>query len=288
MTLLLVGAPSLRAMIQTVRDVPARRLGRIGIYYFGSASGLDADRAHVAVISAHAKAQALRRFGFRVDCRRVERTCLPSPDNTMIGVVYQRPFPPNFEVPLHWKRLDLDTAPVDGTNATAAAWACVRLAVATLPIAPNSTVAVIGSRGNVGSGVVALLEHLGRQSIDLDVGSDLAACARAGTIISCTGVPGIVAKHLMHDGGVLIDAGFTSTVEAPWQSSGDATREAMRTSAVCTPVPGGVGVFQVACIVERALGRSGINCQWTVTDANFVAACVAMDGEHERPLQSCA
>lgn len=267
-------------MAQSVRDVAARRLGRIGIYYFGSGSGIDADRAHVAGISAHAKAQALRQFGFQVDCRPVEATRLPCPDTATIGVVFQRPFPPHFEVPFQWKPLDLDTTPISGTDTTAAAWACVRLAVATRPIAPNSIVAVIGSRGKVGSGVVALLEHFGRPYLGLDLGSDLSACARAGTLISCAGVPGIVTKDLMHDGGVLVDAGFTSTVQAPWQSAGDATREAMLASAVCTPVPGGVGVFQVACIVERALDRSGIDCRWTVTDANYVAASAPVAGDH--------
>lgn len=110
-------------------------------------------------------------------------------------------------------------------------------------------VAVVGSSGFVGSGVLALLHEAGHDPLQLDAGDDLRQLRDADIVLSTTGVPGLLTDEHIHPGHQLVvDSGFYPT---PAGHRGDLSPAAAALPQRLTPVPGGIGPVEMAILAER-------------------------------------
>lgn len=123
------------------------------------------------------------------------------------------------------------------------------------PFARDSpAIAVVGSKGFVGQGVVGLLRENGHDPITLDYGDDLRHVREADIVISVTGNPGILGTdHIRPHHRVVIDSGFVP--QADGTVLGDVRQEAYGVPQNLTPVPGGIGPVEMATLMERVVRR---------------------------------
>jgi methylenetetrahydrofolate dehydrogenase (NADP+)/methenyltetrahydrofolate cyclohydrolase len=120
---------------------------------------------------------------------------------------------------------------------------------------PEHVVAVVGSRGLVGTGVLQLLQQNGIECFGLDLGDDLRRTREAQIVVSATGAPGLLDERHITDRHVLVvDAGFTPVGE---KILGDVAPSAATLPQHLTPVPGGVGPLQMAVLLERLVQVQG-------------------------------
>ncbi|MFD4739900.1 tetrahydrofolate dehydrogenase/cyclohydrolase catalytic domain-containing protein [Streptomyces virginiae] len=118
----------------------------------------------------------------------------------------------------------------------------------------NPTIAVVGSKGFVGQGVVGLLQENGHDPITLDYGDDLRHVREADIVISVTGNPGILGTdHIQPHHRVVIDSGFVP--QADGTVLGDVRQEAYGVPQNLTPVPGGIGPVEMATLMDRIVRR---------------------------------
>lgn len=279
--MLLIGGPTLESVIARCEPLRDRlRKVTVSIVLFEASSGVPQDKAFVAGISAQQKAIALRRVGTKADLVIIghpwrEHIRAHSALNCSDFVVLQRPFPDGFDAKVPTAEnllpaaIDLNFGPRLGRPLPAVADACIRLVLATMT-GTNTSVAVVGGEGYVGRHVTTELERLGIRVLIFEKCDRLDALSSASTVISATGQPDLIQPDLVRDGAVVIDAGFHSTVEQPWISRGDVARAAYARARVVTPVPGGVGVFQVATVVENLAARFGLERRWMPEVDNFV------------------
>jgi methylenetetrahydrofolate dehydrogenase (NADP+) / methenyltetrahydrofolate cyclohydrolase len=116
-------------------------------------------------------------------------------------------------------------------------------------LGPATTTAVVGSRGFVGSGVVAQLHRQGHTVLELDAGDDLRRAREADIVISTTGRAGLLTTEHLHSGHrLVIDSGF---VPYPTGPVGDVHPSAQHLPQAITPVPGGIGPVEMATLAER-------------------------------------
>lgn len=146
---------------------------------------------------------------------------------------------------------DLDSLGVFATRAACAtADGVVRIAE---PYLPNAQVAVVGSNGFVGSGVVALLHQRGITPMRLDLGDDLRRLREADVVLSTTGSPWLLTPEHIHTGHrLVVDSGFSPHPAGP---RGDLHPAAAGLPGTVTPVPGGIGPVEMAVLAERVVQR---------------------------------
>ncbi|MET7761891.1 tetrahydrofolate dehydrogenase/cyclohydrolase catalytic domain-containing protein [Streptomyces sp. NPDC005393] len=114
----------------------------------------------------------------------------------------------------------------------------------------NPSIAVVGSRGFVGQGVVTMLKENGIQPIELDAGDDLTRVRDADIVVSVTGNPGIIGReHLQEHHRLVVDSGFVPQPDG--SVMGDIRRDAYDIPQNITPVPGGIGPVEMATLMER-------------------------------------
>ncbi|MFD3802287.1 tetrahydrofolate dehydrogenase/cyclohydrolase catalytic domain-containing protein [Streptomyces sp. NPDC058619] len=112
------------------------------------------------------------------------------------------------------------------------------------------TIAVVGSKGFVGQGIVGLLRENGHDPMTLDQGDDLRRVRDADIVISVTGNPGILGPdHIQPHHRVVIDSGFVPQANGGVQ--GDVHADAAGIPQNITPVPGGIGPVEMATLMER-------------------------------------
>ncbi|MEK6439855.1 hypothetical protein [Pseudonocardia sp. T1-2H] len=143
---------------------------------------------------------------------------------------------------------DIDALGVDAVRtACATAEGITRIAAPYLE--HGASVAVAGSRGFVGSGVLRLLQRAGHEPFELDYGDDLRQVRDVDVIISTTGRAGLLhAEHLHRGHRLVIDSGF---VPHPAGPVGDVHPSAAGLPRTVTPVPGGIGPVEMATLAER-------------------------------------
>ncbi|MGW0398732.1 tetrahydrofolate dehydrogenase/cyclohydrolase catalytic domain-containing protein, partial [Streptomyces sp. NPDC003002] len=133
------------------------------------------------------------------------------------------------------------------------------------------TIAVVGSKGFVGQGVVGLLRENGHDPITLDQGDDLRRVRQADIVISVTGNPGILGPdHIQPHHRVVIDSGFVP--QADGSVLGDIRPDAAGIPQNITPVPGGIGPVEMATLMERVV-RQEVDpnvTPWKVTPGPFL------------------
>lgn len=119
------------------------------------------------------------------------------------------------------------------------------------PYLPDARIAVVGSSGFVGSGVVTLLRQGGHDPMLFENGDDLRRLRNADVVLSTTGSPWLLTPDHIHPGHrLVVDSGFTPHPDGP---RGDLHPDAAAQPQVVTPVPGGIGPVEMAVLAERLL-----------------------------------
>lgn len=122
------------------------------------------------------------------------------------------------------------------------------------PYLADARIAVVGSSGFVGSGVVALLHRGGHDPMLLEVGDDLRRLRDADVVLSTTGSPWLLTPDHIHPGHrLVVDSGFTPHPAGP---RGDLHPDAAPLPRILTPVPGGIGPVEMAVLAERLVQQA--------------------------------
>ncbi|WP_411081831.1 bifunctional 5,10-methylenetetrahydrofolate dehydrogenase/5,10-methenyltetrahydrofolate cyclohydrolase [Streptomyces sp. cmx-18-6] len=135
----------------------------------------------------------------------------------------------------------------------------------------HPTIAVVGSKGFVGQGVVNMLRTNGHDPMTLDHGDRLERVRDADIVISVTGNPGILTPdHIQPHHRVVIDSGFVP--QADGSVRGDVRADAYNIPQNITPVPGGIGPVEMATLMERVV-RQEVDpnvVSWKVTPGPYL------------------
>jgi methylenetetrahydrofolate dehydrogenase (NADP+)/methenyltetrahydrofolate cyclohydrolase len=105
-----------------------------------------------------------------------------------------------------------------------------------LPTDREANVSVVGAGGFIGKKIVKVLKEMGYQIKKETLQADI--------LISATGEPKLIKKDMVKKGAVVIDIG------AP---VGDVDKEVHQKASFITPVPGGVGVVTITCLLENLI-----------------------------------
>jgi len=135
---------------------------------------------------------------------------------------------------------------VDGLNPKSrfipAAIRAVERLVDIFKITEDDRVAVVGSKGTLGSRLIKRLKDIKVLAEGFDIGDDLIKLNDFDVIISATGDGGLIKGEMVMDGFTGIDLGFPK---------GDFSPEAIGKASLITPVPGGVGPMTIVALYEN-------------------------------------
>jgi methylenetetrahydrofolate dehydrogenase (NADP+) / methenyltetrahydrofolate cyclohydrolase len=185
-----------------------------------------------------------------------------------IGIIVQNPIPTKI------LKEELENIPneldIDGINdnplfkASATSEAIARLAESFAK--PGDKVAVVGSIGFVGAGVVKLLSEKGIEVIELDKAKgdsdrDIKeGVLAADLVVSATGRQNLITRdYLKPEHKLVLDAGFIP--QADGTILGDVAKNAYDIPENLTPVPGGIGPTQMAVLLERIVTMAGLEIE---------------------------
>ncbi len=113
----------------------------------------------------------------------------------------------------------------------------------------NKRVAVVGSRGMVGSLVSLALTSFGAKVIGGDKGVDIKSLvSEAEVVISCTGVPELIKADWVRSNQIIVDVGFG---RKDGRLRGDFQPSAYEKVKFAAAVPGGVGPVTVVSLMEN-------------------------------------
>jgi methylenetetrahydrofolate dehydrogenase (NADP+) / methenyltetrahydrofolate cyclohydrolase len=190
-------------------------------------------------------------------------------DFNSIGIIVQNPVPKKelkeelINIP---SQLDIDGINQDNSlfKASATSEAIARLTESFA--LPGDKVAVLGSLGFVGSGVVLLLKEKGIEVIKLDKAKgdsdhDIKeGVLSADIVISATGKQDLITQDYLKPAHKLVlDAGFVPLADGT--ILGDVAKDAYNIPQNLTPVPGGIGPTQMAVLLERLMKVAKIEIQ---------------------------
>lgn len=135
---------------------------------------------------------------------------------------------------------------VDGLNpASSFQSAAVRAVLHILKLAgveEGRRIGVVGAEGLVGRRLMRDLGGAGYSCLGFDLGDDLAGLLACETIVSATGMIGLIKPDMVREGVVAIDLGYPK---------GEFDPEVSEKADFFTPVPGGVGPMTIICLFEN-------------------------------------
>lgn len=135
---------------------------------------------------------------------------------------------------------------IDGLNPKSSFIPPVVMAVETvlekINLSRESSIALVGSAGMVGSRLYGRLLEIGYVVSGFEDGDDLNKLVDFDVVISCTGTAGVIKSEMVKDGFVGIDLGYPV---------GDISAEAIKKASFITPVPGGVGPLTIVSLFEN-------------------------------------
>jgi 5,10-methylene-tetrahydrofolate dehydrogenase/methenyl tetrahydrofolate cyclohydrolase len=180
-------------------------------------------------------------------------------DPNVLGVVVQMPPPAHLREHVAMIRPELD---IDALTGRASYAGCATAEgihrVAEPYLADGAKVAVVGSEGFVGKGVVSALERGGVNMdnvmrIDLHTPRTLADVPDADVVISVANQGNILDHRHLRPGQTVIDSGFVPQADGSFL--GNVNRAAYDVPARVTPVPGGIGPVEMAILSERLVQK---------------------------------
>lgn len=265
------GNKTLAELTQFCHSRLARLSLRIVVIQFPVVSEATQQQLWSSTISCRAKKRAFEQAGFQVEWKQLSETedlhrfvdLLVGLDQNaeIVGVIIQRPVPSRFRSVL---ASGVPTCDLDACSRTfpnhkgcAAAEAAIRLILHFSGLI--NEVAVIGGLGYVGNAVVQCLQDLCIPYLIIDKGHPLREVHSSPVVVSATGQPHLLTRqHISETQRLLIDVGFTPLSLNPLVVYGDIHPDAYPSSGIVTPVPGGVGPFQIAVLLARAAHLAGL------------------------------
>ncbi|MDX2531115.1 tetrahydrofolate dehydrogenase/cyclohydrolase catalytic domain-containing protein [Streptomyces europaeiscabiei] len=251
------------------RDAVAPTGQRVAIIRFRPAENDPAEwkvKLEASKVSAEQKVKSFEHLGFRADhvvmppgttrAQFAEALERANRDPATRAIIVQ--FPP----PAHLQPLvqrmdpakDIDALTKGRSPYTACATAEGICRVVEPFARDDPLIAVVGSKGFVGQGVVTTLRAQGHRLMELDAGDDLRRVRDADIVVSVTGNPGILGPdHLRPHHRLVVDSGFVP--QADGTVKGDVQRAAYDIPQHLTPVPGGIGPVEMATLMERVVRR---------------------------------
>ena len=180
-----------------------------------------------------------------------------SNDKNVTGIVLQLPLPKDFDtdtaIGLISTNKDVDglgeQSPFEPATTKAIVWILASLSINL----KEATVCVVGQGRLVGAPVSGMLESSGTRVVRCDINTkNLASQTKlADVVISGVGQPGLIARAMLKDGAIVIDAG---TAEAAGKQAGDVDPALYNDPSIkVTPVPGGVGPMTAAALFDNLL-----------------------------------
>lgn len=221
-------------------------------------------RMEASRVSADQKVKAFSHLGYQVDhevlpgntsaadfARLIDER---SADPSTSAIIVQYPPPPHLAPMVQRMAPEKDIDGLLGERSQQQACATAEgIARVVRPFAQdNPSIAVIGGRGFVGSGVVRLLEQDGLRVTSLDAGDDLRLARNADIIVSATGNPHVLTADVVQPHHrLVVDSGFMP--QADGSIAGDVHPSAQNVPQYITPVPGGIGPVEMAVLMDRAV-----------------------------------
>lgn len=178
-------------------------------------------------------------------------------DETVYGIMLQLPLPDNFSKEERDQIIDniISRKDVDGmkedspylTPVVKAIILALKEASHFLPNDREAKVAVVGSRGFVGSRVISILDDMGYITRGVDKKSDdwEVTLKESDVIVSATGEENLVTGNLINENSILIDVGSPKP---------DVDKDSVLDKAsFLSPVPGGIGPLTVVLLIENLI-----------------------------------
>jgi len=185
-----------------------------------------------------------------------------------VGIIIQNP------IPGRKLKVEIDKIPpqldIDGINKTSVFKASATSeAISRLVLnfsKPGDRVAVVGSMGFVGGGVIELIKDKNLQLIELDKGKrntqiDIKQqLLDSNIVVSATGKANLIQPDFLKpEHKLVVDAAFIP--QADGTVLGDINKDGYDIPQFITPVPGGVGPTQMAVLLERITKTAKIEIQ---------------------------
>lgn len=289
-TKILSGAAVLRGVRDSLapyRDAIAPTGRQVAIIRFAAADNdppVRRLRMESSRISADQKVRAFEHVGFGVDHRVLPPTVSAAEfagviaayndDPHTAATIVQYPPPPRLTPLVQGlaPAKDIDALLEDRSPHRACATADGIVRLVTPFTADHPSIAVVGARGFVGSGVIRLLADAGQNVIALDVGDDLRAASDADIVVSTTGQPHLLtAEHIRPHHRLVVDSGFMPQPDGT--VAGDVHPNASQIPQIITPVPGGVGPVEMAVLMERIVKQEADASlpSWTVAPLRYLS-----------------
>ena len=278
---------SVREDLAPYRDTIAAQHKRVSVIRFAadaSDPSLWKRRMEASRVSAEQKVKAFTHLGYEVDHTVLPRSTSAADFAALIdqrnadpatsAVIVQYPPPPHL-APVVQRldpRKDIDALLGERSMQVACATADGIVRVVRPFAQDNPTIAVVGARGFVGSGVVRLLEAEGHRVMPLDAGHDLGQVRNADIVVSATGNPHVLtADHLRAHHRLVVDSGFMPQEDG--SIAGDIHPDAKQIPQHITPVPGGIGPVEMAVLMDRAVRQDADPSRqpWTCQPAPYLS-----------------
>ena len=190
-----------------------------------------------------------------------------SNQSNSIGIIVQNPLPNRYlryKLNLIPNKLDIDgVKPSNSSNKVSATSEAVCRLVESFTT-DKDTVAVVGSMGFVGKGIVKWLRAKQIDVVELDAAKGDALqeikqrVLNANLVVSATGVANLITRDFLRpEHKLVVDTGFIPQAGGG-QPLGDVAKDAYDIPQRMTPVPGGVGPTQMAVLLERIMKMAQI------------------------------
>lgn len=291
-----------KELYATYRDAVAPTEQRVTIIRFQAAENDPPEwkaKLEASKVSAEQKVKSFEHLGFRADhvvmppgttrARFAETLERANQDPATRAIIVQ--FPP----PAHLQPLvqrmdpakDIDALTKDRSPYRACATAEGICRVVEPFAQDDPLIAVVGSKGFVGQGVVTTLREQGHRLMELDAGDDLRRVRDADIVVSVTGNPGILGPdHLRPHHRLVVDSGFVPQADGSVQ--GDVQRAAYDIPQHLTPVPGGIGPVEMATLMERVVRREVDPAapSWKVEPRPYLTKEQSAGGPQEQPART--
>ncbi len=199
-----------------------------------------------SVLYTNLKKQAAERIGVQFEIvNSLEKINDLNNDKSVHGIMIQLPLP--LEIRNSTSEILNQIASekdVDGQRENSKFLpATVKAILQIIPKNNFKTIAVVGSKGAVGSKLIKEFQKKNFKIIALDKDDDLQQIKNCDVVISATGVPNLITANLIKDNAIVIDVG---------SPKGDVDfAEVSKKVSFITPVPGGVGPVTIISLMEN-------------------------------------
>ena len=260
-------------------ELPAHNCNRSILIIRFSSKLSSREKLIASDISTSEKISALINFGFPVKYHAFQKDTSPKEvkrfmdsinnDENILGVLIQNPVPKEYKNALIQLRGSKDLDAWNG-NSSRFVWPITVEAVGRIikQFKRKHRVAVVGSKGFIGSRIGLLAKSFFKEICLLDREDDLIELRGCHIIISAVGISELITKsYLSKKAYAGIDIGNCFDFQKS-QVVGDFEDSAKKELSFYTPVPGSIGPLSIAILIERVYSLLGyeIENKWEFSD----------------------